>query len=132
MKTSFSILGIPVPKPRMTQADRWKKRDCVERYRAWCDLCRLEATGNPSARIAFPVFGIMAFFHLPVPESYSNTKKALLAGTLHDQKPDSDNLCKGLLDALFSEDKAVACIQAIKLWCVEGEEPRTDVFLFVR
>lgn len=31
---------VPVPKPRMTQRDKWQKRPAVMRYRAFCDEVR--------------------------------------------------------------------------------------------
>lgn len=31
----------PIGKPRMTRADKWKKRPAVMRYRAFCDEARL-------------------------------------------------------------------------------------------
>lgn len=39
----------PLPKPRMTQRDRWAKRPAVLRYRAFCDEVRLRAWRCPSA-----------------------------------------------------------------------------------
>ena len=41
LKMTLEVYHItPVPKPRMTQADRWRKRPCVVRYFAFCDECQ--------------------------------------------------------------------------------------------
>ena len=131
MLTNFSVPGDPIPCPRMTQRDKWQKRDCVVRYREWADACRLEATGSPLKRVEATVLGLVAFFHFRVPESLSKSGKEERYGRMHNQKPDTDNLLKGLSDALLCDDKAVAVMQGFKSWCCEEEEPRTDVFLLV-
>jgi len=41
MSTCLTVPGEIVPKPRMTKSDKWKRRDCVLRYREWCDKLRL-------------------------------------------------------------------------------------------
>lgn len=41
-------------------------------------------------------------------------------GQPHEQKPDIDNLVKGLLDALLKEDKGVHTIIASKSWAEHG------------
>ena len=47
----------PVSKPRMTQRDKWKKRPCVLRYRAYCDALRKFWQDAPSLPL-----DIMPFF----------------------------------------------------------------------
>jgi hypothetical protein len=131
MRTSWSILGEPVPKPRQTRSDRWKKRPRVEAYRAWCDEVRLAVTGSPSKKLECDALGVVAYFHRPLPESWSGKKKAEHHGRLHRGSGDADNLGKGLLDALFEEDKTIPIVQFFKLWVEEGESPRTDLFLLV-
>lgn len=39
-------------------------------------------------------------FIMPIPQSWSKKKKAEMAGKPHGSKPDSDNLIKGLFDAV--------------------------------
>lgn len=123
-------MGECPPKPRQTQRDKFAKRPIVEAYRTWCDECRLAATGSPIGRIqAETVIGIIAFFHLPVPESWSEAKKQLHYGRLHRNSGDVDNRLKSCMDALFQEDKGVAIVQGFKLYVEEGEAARTDLFL---
>jgi len=59
-------------------------------------------------------------FYLPLPKSYSKKKREELMGQPHEQKPDIDNLVKGLLDALLKEDKGVHTIIASKSWANNG------------
>ena len=103
----------PVPKPRQTQSDRWKKRPCVVRYHAFKDECR-------KYNINVPDSGSHIVFVLPMAKSWSKNKKQEHNGQPHKQKPDTDNMVKALFDALFSEDEHIWDFRATKIW---GEEP---------
>jgi hypothetical protein len=121
---------VPGDKPRQTRSDRWKERPVVLRYRAWADLVRAEVTGDPTKKLnGEDFFGIVAFFHCPIPGSWSAVEKAAHAGRLHRGRGDTDNRIKGLLDALFDEDKYITIHHGFKFWCEEGSVPRTDFFL---
>lgn len=103
-----------VPKPRQTQADRWKKRPAVMRARAYSDeLRRLGVTINPD--------GFWIEFVFAVPKSISKKERArrLSGDRRHEQKPDKDNLEKQVLDSLFKEDSIVWSGGCEKAW---GEE----------
>lgn len=107
----------PVPKPRMTQRDKWRKRPCVMRYRAFCDKVRLLRVKLPQpCRIVF---------YLPVPRSWSDKKIHLMCGEPHRSKPDLDNLVKALADAVCKDDSHLWHISAEKRWslvpCIEVE-----------
>ena len=102
----------PVPKPRMTQADRWKKRPAVLRYRAFCDEVR--ALG-----IQLRPTGDRVIFILPMPKSWPKKKRAEMLGQPHQGKPDADNMLKALWDAVHQEDKHIFHADALKFW---GEE----------
>lgn len=131
MRTSLTVLGVCPPKPRMTQADKWRERPAVLAYRTWCDECRLAATGSPTKFVEADVLGVIAFFHLPVPESWPEEKKRAAYGRMHREAGDVDNRKKSVLDSLFRDDKRIAFIQAFKLYVEEGEPVRTDIFLLV-
>lgn len=120
-KTRFIIPGAPVSKPRQTQSDKWKKRPCVVAYREWADTARASC-----AAIAPNVFQMMAYFYLPFPPSYSQSKRDGMAGSLHYLKPDIDNLVKALLDAIFPNDSHIAIVHAYKRWD-DGNGPRVEV-----
>jgi Holliday junction resolvase RusA-like endonuclease len=95
----------------MTQADRWKQRPCVLRYRAFADMLRLSVGVVPPAPIAVEVV-----FHLPVPKSRRKGKSRIVPASPHLGKPDADNLVKAVLDALFEDDSGVWRIVAEKRW----------------
>lgn len=106
----FQIL--PIPKPRMTQRDKWKKRPIVERYYRYKDEL------NRQAKIAgfkLPDKYVIEF-HLKIPEYWSKKRKNQLIGAPHQQKPDLDNLIKAFQDALECEDMQVYELKAKKLW----------------
>lgn len=103
----------PVPKPRMTQRDKWLKRPAVLRYRAFKDQVRIR-------NVQLPTDGAVVTFVLPMPKSWSKRKRAELDGQPHTQKPDLDNLVKALADACFEDDSTIHTIAARKVWGVGG------------
>ena len=105
----------PVPKPRMTQRDKWLNppRPKVARYRAFCDECRLR-------RVHVPGSGATVIFTLPMPPSWSKKKRREMDGAPHQQTPDVDNLCTALLDAVYTDDSIVWDIRIVKRWGVDG------------
>ena len=108
----FSIT--PLGKPRMTRADKWKKRPEVLRYRAFCDEVRLN-------NVSLPESGYHVIFVLPMPPSWSKKKRSLIDGKPHQQKPDKDNLEKALLDAIFGEDSHIWDGRVTKIWGETGK-----------
>lgn len=99
----------PVPKPRMTQSDKWKKRDTVLRYRAFVDECRLK-------NVELPESGSHIVFRIRMPLSWSKKKKDQHRGMKHQSRPDLSNLLKALEDALYLEDSHIYDYRATKLW----------------
>jgi len=108
---------IPVSKPRMTQSDRWKKRLVVLQYWAYRD----EIFYGALAQGYRPSFELMMEFVLPMPKSWSKSKKGKMVGEPHQQTPDIDNLEKACLDSLFDDDKKVHKIMASKIWGYSGK-----------
>lgn len=103
----------PVAKPRMTRADKWKKRTPVLKYRAFADECRLRMVG-------VGLNNTWITFHIAMPKSWSKKKKKLMNGKFHAQRPDIDNLAKALFDALYEDDSCIAKVLLTKRWAVEG------------
>ncbi len=102
----------PVAKPRMTRADKWKKRPCVLKYWAFKDEIRLRGVSvNNDNKITF---------HIPMPKSWSETKKVYTDGAPHTSRPDLDNLVKALLDAIFVEDAMIHKLYVSKVWARKG------------
>ncbi len=93
----------PVPKPRMTRADSWKKRPVVLRYWAYKDELNL-LCDSKGVEIS-DILGVS--FVIPMPKSWSKPKKLLMNGKPHQQKPDLDNLIKAVKDCLLEEDSHV-------------------------
>lgn len=94
------IEGAPVPKPSMTQRDRWLPSKAVQRYHAWADLVRLMGRslfkGGPLPMAVV----IKATFYLPIPKSCLGPERLRRLATPHVIKPDLKNLIAGLEDAL--------------------------------
>ncbi len=105
----------PIPKPRMTQRDKWGKRMVVMRYRLFCDELRLKA-----GSFCLPDMGWHVVFIMPMPQSWSKKKRASMRGQWHQQKPDLDNLVKALCDAFRKDDSTICHFSAAKLWGDSG------------
>lgn len=104
----------PVPKPRMTKADAWKKRDCVRRYWEFKDeLNRLWGDAELPEQIGL-------VFTMPMPIGWTEKKKSLMDGEPHQAKPDIDNLIKSIFDCLAAQDSYIWQVDASKYWGREG------------
>jgi len=102
---------VPVAAPRMTHADRWKRRSCVVKYFEYRDAVRAQAQAmGVTLSECFSVE-----FYLPMPRSWSKRKRQDHDGKPHQVKPDADNLLKGWMDC-FGEDCAVWSVSASKFW----------------
>ena len=113
----------PFAKPRMTQRDRWAKRQVVKDYFAFRDtvkqeIKRLLASQNNEIRRGKEKTWeeLDIGFFIPMPKCWSKKKRSEMAGTPHKQRPDLDNYIKGLLDALLEEDCKVWRVSARKIW----------------
>lgn len=118
---------VPIGKPRMTrQTSRMMAQKSpprnekylatwvrMKRWKAYVDELRLR---SPALR----EFGSHIVFVLPMPKSWSKAKKAAHRGQPHLAKPDKDNLEKGLLDALMTEDSGVWDGRVTKIWHDRG------------
>jgi len=104
----------PIGKPRMTQRDKWKGRDCVKRYHEFKDACRLH-------KVTLNLSQDHVTFILPMPKSWSAKKRANMDGKPHQLKPDIDNLTKALFDAVMDQDCGIWDCRVTKRWGVEGK-----------
>lgn len=121
MILKFTVPGIPVSCPRMTQRDKWMKRPCVMRYREYSDRLRKFVNLHD-----LYVGKVTAKFHMPMPESWSLKKIQFMAGHPHRQRGDLDNMVKSILDSLMKEDGMVWSVYAEKYWAQPGKE-RTEL-----
>jgi Holliday junction resolvase RusA-like endonuclease len=104
----------PLAKPRMTRRDKWAKRPVVTAYRAYGDELRLKLPGYTLPEALYVTF------YLPMPISWSERKKVRMEGMPHKQRPDIDNLLKGVMDHLATEDCYIWKVNQCKLWAREG------------
>ena len=98
----------------MTQRDRWCKRPATLKYWEYKELVR-------KSGVRIPDCGAHITFVLPMPKSWSKKKRESMEWQPHQQKPDKDNLEKGLLDAVFDEDCRVWDSRVSKIWGNKGE-----------
>ena len=123
----YIVIGTPIPAPRMTKADKWKKRPAVLKYYDWGDKLRKSVFGY--SHLKFPTDGkntpkrINVTFVLPIPPSTSNKRVLELEGKSHEVRPDLDNLIKGLLDSLYERDSVVHSVTSAKRYSRKGEQP---------
>ena len=105
----------PCPKPRMTQADRWRKRQSVLKFFAFRDAVR----EWPRETMHNKILEMESFeieFHVPMPKSWPKWRKECTNGTPHQQRPDLDNYLKAWKDSVYEEDAIVWRVKASKLW----------------
>lgn len=100
----------PMPAPRMTRSDKWRKRPVVLAYFAFKDACRNNGVTIPEV----PYIR----FNIAMPASWSRKKRIEMNGEPHKQKPDIDNLTKALFDAVFTDDSHIWNVHAEKVWSV--------------
>lgn len=112
----YSFNVAPNTKPRQSSSDRWKKRKCVMQYRAFADTMRSQAT-MLNYHLTSP---LIVEFHIPMPKSWGNKKRAEMDGKLHTQTPDCDNLCKAIGDTFLGQDNLISEIHARKIWSTTG------------
>jgi Holliday junction resolvase RusA-like endonuclease len=111
----------PVPKPRQTRADVWKRRTAVLRYRAFADELRSKVRFRTELDLWARGGAFHVVFVIPTPTSWPLNKRLAYVGTPHQQRPDKDNLEKAFTDALWpDEDSHVWDVRATKVWGTRG------------
>jgi len=127
---TFTLPGDPLGKPRQTQRDRWKNRECVVRYHRWADVLRVASVRGmiQGLPVDWPVrVDILATFRHPA--SWRPSRKAQESRAPHHSKPDVDNIAKAVLDALFVRDEGIAWLTVRKRWAAEDEDGSISVTL---
>lgn len=127
----FTVPGQPIPKARY-RPNKWKKGGFTPSKKQEDDFRLLIMQHKPDQPMQGPV-GFWVSFYVPIPKSWSYTKRQLAIGfdLLPDKKPDFDNLVKLTADAMnktyWIDDKQVC-------WCcisiLYGAEPRTEIKTF--
>lgn len=93
-----------------------------------------------SKGLMLPDQGANIKFFIPVPVSWRPWQKESMHLKLHKGRPDIDNIIKGFLDSLFSEDKNIGHLQASKQWVnnetgwieITFDEPKIEEQVFHR
>lgn len=123
MTKIFTVMGTPVGKPRMTRRDKWKKRDCVVKYRSWADEARAAIGRTTKFMLTRPMrLEVIAFFDIP------KSNREAIPGNYHAVKPDGDNILKSVCDALFHNDQMIIQQKVTKYWA-GAEGARVEVAL---
>lgn len=105
IKEGIKLFIQPIPKPRMTQRDKWAKRPIVLRYFEYKDKLKEEILkNNISLGVQLSLTFIIA---IPKNKRKKNGAWKSMIGTPHQQKPDLDNLIKAFKDALYQDDSIV-------------------------
>lgn len=103
----------PVPAPRMTQSDKWKKRPAVMRYFEFRD--RVKELGITVKN------GDVITFIIPMPESWSKKRRYQMFWQPHQIRGDIDNYAKAIFDSVFDDDSHIWDIHLRKIWGETGE-----------
>lgn len=115
----------PMGAPRLNRGDKWRNplRPCVARYWAYRDAIRAVVGDVPEVPD-----GLLISAFIPMPDSWSASQRARAEGQRHKQKPDWDNIAKGVADALFLEDGAISTGFVEKRWC-KPSEARLEIIM---
>lgn len=97
------------PQPYTRMLNRGKRSPQAKRYQAYQQECRLRGVWQPAS-------GDICVFVMPMPDSWSPKRRNNHWSRPHETTPDVDNLVKGLLDAVYDDDRLVWCIEAYKYW----------------
>lgn len=66
--------------------------------------------------LAFPTNNFWIRLYFEMPPSWSKKKKNRMAFSPHVNKPDADNICKAIFDAMFEDDSIVYDYRVSKFW----------------
>ena len=111
----------PMAAPRLSRRDGFNPSPAARRYFAFRD--HIKAMALQHHVMELPV--AMGFiFRIPMPKSWSGAKRSKFDGQVHQQKPDLDNLIKGITDSIAynrSRDDAHVAVYlfAQKVWTAE-------------
>lgn len=105
----------PKPAPRITHQGRFTK--AAFSYYAYKEYIQMYCKANEfviSEKVKIT-------FYIPIGKSISKKEKSNRLGNPHKLKPDLDNLCKGVWDALATEDGYIHYAILQKVWSAKGK-----------
>ena len=103
----------------MTRSDKWNTRRIVANYWDYKKEVAICFKGEQLPE------NYLLVFYLPMPKNWSKKKKNEQRNQPHTCRPDKDNLEKGFLDALYTEDSQAWDGRVVKLW---GEQGKIDIY----
>lgn len=135
----FTVPGIPASQPRQRHrvivgkdgrafaANYTPARDPVNAFKAAVTLAAHNAYDGPPLDCPVVVY---LDFYFPRPKRLV-WKTRPMPVQPHDSKPDIDNLCKAVTDALiglaYRDDSQICLVNASKMFCAGDQQPRTVV-----
>ena len=101
----ITIPMAPMGKPRMTQSDKWKRRDVVQEYWSFKDalIFHFGAAGYDLAEM--DIYEIHLSVGVPMYKSWPKVKIQKRLGQPCRGKPDFDNIEKAVADAICLNNK---------------------------
>jgi Holliday junction resolvase RusA-like endonuclease len=118
----------PMGAVRMTSRGKYIKPTAIK-YLNYKKAIQLHVRGQLKNRplLSGPL-EVNIIFKMPIPTSWSKVKQNRAVGGYHTKKPDSDNMVKGVFDALnklvWQDDNQVAVVKAIKVY---GKPPGIEI-----
>lgn len=125
---TFTVLGVPIAKPRQTRSDKWKERPCVLRYRGWADRAR-EAMFRAMGTVSTTAGRLDVVAYFPIPKRLGTKDRHVIQGCVHMSKPDADNVLKACADALCRNDQMIHDMSIKKRWD-DGNGPRVEITIY--
>ncbi len=62
---------------------------------------------------------LIAEFLMPMPKKWGQAERMRMLFTPHTEKPDSDNIIKGLQDSMKANDESIHELHIRKIWSLE-------------
>ena len=128
----FTVMGKPVGKgrPRFSNAGGFTRTYTPAKTVEFENLVRLEYQMEGGTKMSGNIaVSISAYF--PIPKSLSKKKRAELQDMSYPKKPDVDNICKVVLDALngiaYDDDSQVVAATVRKFY---SDQPRTFICMW--
>jgi len=131
----YTVGMVPIGKPRWSKRERWPKTrtKAWQRWLDWKDeFARQMSATLYNLHQSGAIDGITevswrAYF--PIPKSWSRKKAEEHAGSIHQQKPDRDNVDKAILECLLpGKDERVGTGSLEKRWD-DGQGPRIELWV---
>ena len=119
---------VPMGKPSFQKSDKFRTKDHPNprmRQRPnvgrWIEFKKELVEQAKKQEFIMPASGIDIRFKIPMPSSWSQKRKDRMNNMPHQQRPDTDNICKAIFDSLCEEDGYIYHYTVGKWWGKEGK-----------